>query len=74
MDEELEYEGPHGVDSPGKWSNHEQMVKKLVRMALACEYSRQPIRRADIAAKGAYTRTRMRLETSQMKLGGLMEN
>jgi hypothetical protein len=30
----------------------EQMVGKLVRLALACEYSRQPIRRADIVTKG----------------------
>lgn len=30
----------------------DQMVKKLVRFALACEYARQPIRRADISAKG----------------------
>ena len=28
------------------------MTKKLVRLALASEYSRQPIRRTDIAAKG----------------------
>ncbi len=28
------------------------MVKKLVRLALASEYSRQPIRRADIGNKG----------------------
>jgi len=27
------------------------MVKKLVRLALASEYSRQPIRRSDIGAK-----------------------
>ncbi|MCJ1426483.1 hypothetical protein MMC29_004386 [Sticta canariensis] len=33
--------------------SHGQMVKKLVRLALACEYSRQPIRRADITSKGA---------------------
>ncbi|MCJ1419159.1 hypothetical protein MMC32_005512, partial [Xylographa parallela] len=32
-------------------SSHEQMVKKLVRLALASEYSRQPLRRADINAK-----------------------
>ncbi|KAL8805200.1 MAG: hypothetical protein Q9223_005358, partial [Gallowayella weberi] len=32
-------------------SSHEQMVKKLVRLALASEYSRQPIRRTDITAK-----------------------
>ncbi|OJD36342.1 mage protein [Diplodia corticola] len=29
----------------------QQMTKKLVRMALACEYARIPIRRADISAK-----------------------
>ncbi|KAF2101240.1 MAGE-domain-containing protein, partial [Rhizodiscina lignyota] len=29
-------------------SSQEQMVKKLVRLALSCEYSRQPIRRVDI--------------------------
>ncbi|KAK0650362.1 Non-structural maintenance of chromosomes element 3-like protein [Lasiodiplodia hormozganensis] len=29
----------------------QQMAKKLVRMALACEYARIPIRRADISAK-----------------------
>lgn len=34
--------------------NQEQMVKKLVRLALASEYSRLPIRRTDISAKGAY--------------------
>ncbi len=34
-----------GVDSA-------QMVKKLVRLALACEYARQPIRRVDIGVKG----------------------
>ncbi|KAL9003383.1 MAG: hypothetical protein Q9188_003732 [Gyalolechia gomerana] len=39
-----------GTQSPS--STHEQMVKKLVRLALASEYSRQPIRRADITAKG----------------------
>ncbi|KAK0344834.1 hypothetical protein LTR91_009161 [Friedmanniomyces endolithicus] len=32
-------------------SNAEQMVKKLVRLALACEYSRQPIRRQTIREK-----------------------
>lgn len=32
------------------------MVKKLVRLALASEYSRIPIRRADISAKGSRTR------------------
>jgi hypothetical protein len=32
-------------------SSHDQMVKKLVRLALASEYQRRPIRRADISEK-----------------------
>ncbi|THV97842.1 hypothetical protein D6D25_09039, partial [Aureobasidium pullulans] len=31
--------------------NFDAMVKNMVRLALACEYSRTPIRRADITAK-----------------------
>lgn len=31
--------------------NEDQMVKNLVRMALACEYTRRPIRRGDISEK-----------------------
>ncbi len=41
------------VDAEAGASGHEQMVKKLVRLALASEYSRAPVRRADITAKGA---------------------
>lgn len=37
-------------------SNVGQMVKNLVRLALASEYSRTPIRRADINAKGKLQR------------------
>jgi melanoma-associated antigen len=37
-----------GIRTP---SNIDVMVKKLVRLALASEYSRLPIRRADISAK-----------------------
>ena len=33
-------------------SHMDQMVKKLLRLALASEYSRTPVRRADISAKG----------------------
>lgn len=33
-------------------SSQDRMVKKLVRLALACEYSRNPIRRLDIGQKG----------------------
>jgi hypothetical protein len=32
-------------------SSQDQMVKKLVRLALASEYQRRPIRRADISEK-----------------------
>ncbi|KAL8720612.1 MAG: hypothetical protein Q9225_002548 [Loekoesia sp. 1 TL-2023] len=38
-------------ETQGIGSSHEQMVKKLVRLALASEYSRQPIRRSDITTK-----------------------
>ena len=31
--------------------DHEEMVKKLVRLALACEYQRRPIRRIDVGEK-----------------------
>ena len=37
-------------------STLDQMVKNLVRLALASEYSRTPIRRADISAKGEESR------------------
>ncbi|KAI4165355.1 MAG: hypothetical protein LQ342_001223 [Letrouitia transgressa] len=49
-----DWDGEAAVDgeTQGEGSSREQMVKKLVRLALACEYSRQPIRRADITAKG----------------------
>ena len=32
-------------------TNTQTLIKKLVRLALACEYARTPIRRADISAK-----------------------
>lgn len=32
--------------------SQEQVVKKLVRYALACEYQRMPIKRANITEKG----------------------
>lgn len=38
----------------GSGGEYDQMVKKLVRLALASEYSRQPIRRNDITAKGSF--------------------
>ncbi|SLM40322.1 MAGE protein, partial [Lasallia pustulata] len=39
-----------GETQGGDSSSH-QMVKNLVRLALASEYARQPIRRTDISAK-----------------------
>lgn len=39
-------------ESQADGAGREQMVKKMVRLALACEYARQPIRRADIGVKG----------------------
>ena len=34
--------------------SQDQVVKKLVRYALACEYQRMPIKRANIAEKGLH--------------------
>ncbi|KAL9599373.1 MAG: hypothetical protein Q9219_003906 [cf. Caloplaca sp. 3 TL-2023] len=47
------YDDGAAVDggTQGVGSSHEQMVKKLVRLALASEYSRQPIRRSDVTTK-----------------------
>ncbi|MCJ1284191.1 Melanoma-associated antigen F1 [Xylographa opegraphella] len=42
---------PDGDTHNSAASSHEQMVKNLVRLALASEYARQPLRRADINAK-----------------------
>ncbi|KAL6713307.1 hypothetical protein ACLMJK_008772 [Lecanora helva] len=51
IDEVVDEEDNEGTQNS---SNHGQMVKKLVRLALASEYSRQPIRRTDITAKGPH--------------------
>lgn len=42
----------------GDHSNQEQMVKNLVRLALACEYTRAPLRRTDINTRvmGSHSR------------------
>ncbi|KAK4548650.1 hypothetical protein LTR36_009561 [Oleoguttula mirabilis] len=42
--------GDDGIHAHGD-SSLDQMVKKLVRLALACEYQRRPIRRGDISEK-----------------------
>lgn len=46
-----------GVDMDGAGDGSEELVKKLVRYALACEYSRMPIRRDGIREKGWHIAT-----------------
>ena len=46
--EEDAFNGDEGTQAD---SSLDQMVKKLVRLALASEYQRRPIRRADISEK-----------------------
>ncbi|KAI9720840.1 MAG: hypothetical protein M1812_002679 [Candelaria pacifica] len=50
-EEEPTYVGDEDGVTQGDGTSMDQMVKKLVRLALASEYSRQPIRRADIGTK-----------------------
>ncbi|KAK3060658.1 hypothetical protein LTS18_008046, partial [Coniosporium uncinatum] len=51
-----EEDGNQQNDASGE--NIQQLSKKLIRLALACEYSRTPLKRADISAKvlGAQSR------------------
>lgn len=52
MIENGEDDGAYGGDNGnGNDASLDQMVKKLVRLALACEYQRKPIRRAEISEK-----------------------
>jgi melanoma-associated antigen len=48
---EDEHYGEDAGDQPDGISNIQPMVQKLIRFALACEYARSPIRRADIVQK-----------------------
>jgi len=48
-DEELELSGIDEDDNNA--GDSDQMVKNLIRLAIACEYSRAPLRRSDITAK-----------------------
>ncbi|KAK2757084.1 Altered inheritance of mitochondria protein 18 mitochondrial [Arachnomyces sp. PD_36] len=43
-----DYNNDSGIQAP---DGMDAMVKKMVRLALSCEYSRQPIRRKDISTK-----------------------
>jgi melanoma-associated antigen len=56
-DEDSDIENGGGIaqedlETPGEENGKNQFVKKLVRYALACEYSRLPIRREGIKDKG----------------------
>ena len=48
---DIDDSGFAGDDGAHSDSTVNQMVKKLVRLSLACEYQRKPIRRADITEK-----------------------
>ncbi|KAF1816576.1 MAGE-domain-containing protein, partial [Eremomyces bilateralis CBS 781.70] len=50
-DEDVTMVADDDASQPGGAADVTQMARKLVRLALACEYSRQPIRRAEISAK-----------------------
>lgn len=51
QDEDIDMDRPAGADG----TPHDQLVKKLVRYALACEYARIPIKRDGIRDKGSQT-------------------
>lgn len=53
-EEDVDEEGREEVDLDGDGDNQNQVVKKLVRYALACEYQRLPIKRTGIAEKGQH--------------------
>ncbi|KAH0384512.1 MAGE-domain-containing protein, partial [Aureobasidium melanogenum] len=55
--DEDDYAGGEASTTQGD-GNFEAMVKNMVRLALACEYSRTPIRRPDITAKVLGTNAR----------------
>ncbi|KAI9852369.1 MAG: hypothetical protein M1838_000891 [Thelocarpon superellum] len=49
--DQLNAECGDGADTQVDGTGRQQMVKKMVRLALASEYARQPIRRVDVASK-----------------------
>jgi len=49
-DQDVDMERPAGADD----ATDDQLAKKLVRYALACEYARIPIKRDGIRDKGSY--------------------
>jgi hypothetical protein len=53
-DESEEDEDEENGEGSGPGGDIEQLVKKFVRYALACEYQRIPIRKAAISERGLY--------------------
>lgn len=51
-EEEEDEESDNGMELDAGEDSQEQLTKKLIRYALACEYQRIPIRRAGITEKG----------------------
>lgn len=66
-EEDAEPEGNDPDDDAGEDSTNGELVKKLVRYALACEFSRTPIRRDGIKERGLLSRSVLGLK-SQLTL------
>lgn len=49
---DADYDGDERMGGVGQRDETSQLIKNLVRYALACEYSRTPIRRDGIKDKG----------------------
>lgn len=49
---EADYDSDERMEDVGQSNETSQLIKNLVRYALACEYSRTPIRRENIKDKG----------------------
>lgn len=53
-DESQEEEDEENGEASGSGGDIDQLVKKFVRYALACEYQRIPIRKAAVSEKGLH--------------------
>lgn len=54
-EDDVEEEAGDEMEADGdEADSQDQVVKKLVRYALACEYQRMPIKRANITEKGVF--------------------
>ncbi|KAL8789919.1 MAG: hypothetical protein Q9195_006580 [Heterodermia aff. obscurata] len=68
VSDDIDGDGANGEDSA---SGHDQMVKKLVRLALASEYSRIPVKRTDITSKGTGRQFKNIFKDAQRQLRSL---